>query len=150
MTERLPFLTGSRVYGTPTETSDLDVVIRCDPYVLAAIEALVGKSAADYDHESISVQCGPVNLHLCPSDREYDRWKQGTRTCEVVAPTDRETAMKLMRVAGVDRGEVRERGDYSRTQTGPGKIKVLGSDGRVVPYRVWMGYDKPDGDHLKG
>jgi hypothetical protein len=139
--ERQPFLTGSRVYGTPTENSDLDVVVRCDQYVMAAIEALVGKSAADYDHESISVQCGPVNLHLCASDAEYDRWQQGTRSCAVVAPIDRDTAKKLLRVAGVDRGDVRERGEC---QTGPGKLPVLRRDGRVTPYRVWMGWDKDE------
>jgi hypothetical protein len=132
------------VYGTPTECSDLDVVIRCDPYVIAAIEAAVGSSATDYDHESISVQCGRVNLHLCASDREYDRWRQGTRSCEVVAPIDRDTAMKMMRVSGVDRGAVRDRGPHACSRAGPGKVSVMRNDGRVTPYRVWMGYDKRD------
>jgi hypothetical protein len=114
-------------------------VIRCDPYVIAAIESIIGTSSGDYDHNSISVQCGKINLHLCASDKEYDRWEQGTRTCRVVAPVDRETAKKLMAVAGVDRGASRER-KYSSAQTGAGKVGILREDGTLVPWREWNGY----------
>ena len=138
--EHLPFITGSRVYGSPTEDSDLDIVIRCDRYVAAVLESLIGKCSSDYDHESVSVQCGRINLHLCTTDREYDRWRLGTRSCEVVAPIDRETAKKLMRVAGVDRGEIRDVSDYSTR--GPGKLPALKEDGTVTPLRQWMGWDK--------
>jgi hypothetical protein len=142
MRERKPFITGSRVYGTPRDNSDLDVVIRCDAYVIAAIEALIGKSSGDYDHKSVSVQCGPLNLHLCGTDGEYDRWHQGTRTCEVVAPIDRKTAIKMLRVAGIDRGSENVRGKYHTR--GPGNVDILREDGTLTPYRQWMGYEKPN------
>lgn len=138
--EQMPFITGSRAYGSPSEESDLDIVIRCDRYVAAVVEALVGKCSSDYDHESVSVQCGEVNLHLCTTDREYDRWKLGTRSCEVVAPVDRETAKKLLRVAGVDRGHVRMVTEHSTM--GPGKLPALTENGTATPIRQWMGWDK--------
>lgn len=136
--EQRPFITGSRAYGSPSDDSDLDIVIRCDRYVAAVVEALVGKSSSDYDHESVSVQCGNVNLHLCTTDREYDRWKLGTRSCEVVAPIDRDTAKKLMRVAGVDRSQTQDVNDYSTR--GPGKLPALAKDGTVTPRRKWEGW----------
>lgn len=135
-----PFITGSRAYGSPSEDSDLDIVIRCDRYIAAVVESLIGRSTSDYDHESVSVQCGQVNLHLCTTDREYDRWKLGTRSCEVVAPVDRETAKKLLRVAGVDRGEDLEVSAYSTR--GPGKLPAITDGGTVTPIRQWMGWDK--------
>ncbi len=137
-----PFITGSRAYGSPSENSDLDIVIRCDRFVAAVVESLIGKCSSDYDHESVSVQCGKINLHLCTTDREYDRWKLGTRSCEVVAPVDRETAKKLMRVAGVDRNQIRDVTDYS-TQ-GPGKLPAITENGTVTPLRQWMGWEKPE------
>ena len=142
--ERKPFVTGSRVYGTPRKDSDLDVVVRADEYVIRIIESIVGRSASDYDHKSVSVQAGPINLHLCATDEEYDRWEKGTKSAEVVKPIDRETAKKLMRVHGIDRGTPSEPSTYSLR--GPGRKPPVNDDGTVVPYRIWMGWDKLKGE----
>lgn len=64
------FITGSRAYGTPTEKSDLDLVILTD-------------EATKYDLEKFSdeegvIRFGKLNIIATTDALEYSVWKVGT------------------------------------------------------------------------
>jgi hypothetical protein len=67
---RAPFLTGSRAYGKPDEDSDIDMVIRTpDDKLVKVLEELGGDAPCRF---------GQLNLVICKTDDEYDRWLFGT------------------------------------------------------------------------
>lgn len=66
------FITGSRAYGkTPTKTTDVDLVIFCDPETAAALTELsdLGKEPVKY---------GLLNLIICTSEEEWAAWRIAT------------------------------------------------------------------------
>lgn len=65
------FLTGSRVYGKATETSDIDLVIVADNYYLTE---LLKRLSEKKDR----IQFGNLNLIICESEEEAACWKLGT------------------------------------------------------------------------
>lgn len=79
------FLTGSQVYGTPTEDSDVDLVIRCDDWtVQQLVELLVQAEDGPMwypETEFVSVKVGRLNLLCCLTDTAYAAWRAGTAMC---------------------------------------------------------------------
>lgn len=83
---RKALMTGSRVYGTPTEKSDVDVVFLCDPTDIEIFALLADKEDGhhvidkEYEREcGQSFRFGKLNL-ICTWDDEYfDVWEEGTR-----------------------------------------------------------------------
>jgi predicted nucleotidyltransferase len=67
-----PFITGSHAYGTPTSSSDIDLVLPpCDPTIFVE---LILKS----DNKECPIRYNNLNL-ICPkSPEEYEVWKLGT------------------------------------------------------------------------
>lgn len=65
------FLIGSRVYGTPREDSDIDLVVRMDPETAAAlcIASGVGVMAP--------LRFGPLNIIYAVTDEQYESWRLG-------------------------------------------------------------------------
>jgi hypothetical protein len=70
---RDPFITGSRIYGSPTEDSDLDMVIIAREHEW---DFLVDSQGGKFP-----VRYGKLNLILCRNNREYDSWKEARDLC---------------------------------------------------------------------
>jgi len=78
------FITGSRKYGTPTEDSDVDLVIRCSSQTAALLSELADDVVTDADYgmkpENVSLRFGKLNLLCCLNDATYAEWCLGTDT----------------------------------------------------------------------
>lgn len=101
-----PFLTGSRVYGKPSEDSDIDLVIQLSYYELDQLKKLadahdvIDDSCAGPD--SASLIFGKLNLICCTTDDSFAVWKVGTKRCEDIKrdthkPVLREKAKSIFR-----------------------------------------------------
>lgn len=100
-----PFLTGSRVYGTPREDSDVDLVVpTTDKALAAAIMVAMGgeaKPAGDGNYDTAhSIRIGRLNLILLDPD-EAERWRSVTTDLQIRkiqgAPVPRREAIAAMR-----------------------------------------------------
>ena len=79
------FLTGSHVYGTPNEHSDIDLVVRMDSDTVDRLAELTSQDIAEqihYSDGSISLRFGKLNLIVCLTDEIYAAWKVATWTAE--------------------------------------------------------------------
>lgn len=65
------FITGSRAYGRPKKSSDVDLVIRCDE---ETAKLLIKKSELGKE----PVRFGKLNLIICTTDEQFAVWKLGT------------------------------------------------------------------------
>lgn len=92
MTDRPPFLTGSRVYGTPREDSDYDVVIFASPEIKTLLTTLIGEEHNFKKHPRI----GQLQLILVDNPDEYDAWVACTEhakdVAEVCGPLSKENS----------------------------------------------------------
>lgn len=89
------FLTGSRVYGTPTEDSDWDlVVLTTDATALALHDVFAPDEPASRQG---SIKVGKLNLILITNLAEYGAWRAGTEQLKARAPVTREEAIRTLR-----------------------------------------------------
>ena len=72
------FITGSHAYGTPTEASDIDLVILCDEETRSKLDEL--KDRYPEKMEQKPIRFGRLNLIVVTSQEEYEAWKEGTDT----------------------------------------------------------------------
>jgi Nucleotidyltransferase domain len=121
-------LTGSRVYGTPTPDSDLDVVMLMDAKQIAKFAALVGEG---YHQSNILVRYGlsctikintmfhkmvndlsewtnthqgTVNLLLVDTSEAFEAWKIGTEELTARKPVTRDEAVEVFQRLREERG----------------------------------------------
>lgn len=90
------FLVGSRVYGTPREDSDIDLVVRIDHEQAQMIRALADPPKGN-DPVGV-VRFGKLNLIICETDGGYEAWREGMD--EVMdefrsGPVTRDRAMEI-------------------------------------------------------
>jgi len=104
-----PFLTGSRVYGTPRADSDIDLVVLVTPEELDKLALF-----ADVKMEEMapfedryggdaeirrSLRFGKLNMICVCEDQEYHVWKDGTALLaekkKKTGPVTREEAVRL-------------------------------------------------------
>jgi hypothetical protein len=90
------FLTGSRIYGTPTSESDLDLVIflsKSEAYFIMNHADKDDKSRPIYDDDNIFVcRYGKLNLIMLTDEDDYNAWKCGTKECLSTKPVTRDFA----------------------------------------------------------
>ena len=67
------FITGSRAYGQVTESSDIDLVIRCNHEVKNKLLEL-----SDSRDEDECIRFGILNVIACTDDVEFSVWLTGT------------------------------------------------------------------------
>jgi hypothetical protein len=88
------FLTGSRVYGTPTPDSDIDLCVVVSSEHLAMLTEL-----ADGDGKSSnSIRFGKLNL-ICLSPVNFTAWQESTERLTARKPVTREDAVKEIQAA---------------------------------------------------
>lgn len=94
-------LTGSQVYGTPTEASDVDLVVLCDESTqIELAKLLTGEEPlhpSSGPRGGISVKAGRLNLILTTEPDEVERWRKGTRDLIERKPVTRDDAVLHLR-----------------------------------------------------
>lgn len=91
------FITGSRAYGRPKTSSDIDLVVRMDCADADLLRDFLGGSFDPYDGtDTTSVKVGNLNLLITISDDVYDAWHTGTLALKAMAPVSRADAAKLI------------------------------------------------------
>ena len=76
LSEMHAFITGSYAYGTPTETSDVDLVVYCDdPNDLSTIKLNFGNKQSQH---MLPIRAGNLNIINCETPEEWSIWKYGT------------------------------------------------------------------------
>ncbi len=88
------FFTGSRAYGIPGPTSDIDLVIRMDAKDVqmmkdAAPEHLAGTDYPEPVSGTVIFNFGDLNLLCCLNDEVFAQWIQGTVELRAIGPVDR-------------------------------------------------------------
>lgn len=100
MTERKPFLTGSRVYGKPHAHSDTDLVVLVDVETRRALmDAGVVDEGKGEDYEEPWIphaRFGKLDLILCDDPDLFDVWKAATEFLKTKAPVERSKAIEYM------------------------------------------------------
>jgi len=95
-------LTGSQVYGTPTEDSDVDLVVLCDEDTQARVaKLLTGEDPppiASGPRGGVSLKAGRLNLIFTALPDEVEDWRHGTRELESRKPVTREEAVAHLRL----------------------------------------------------
>lgn len=98
--KRQPFITGSRAYGTPSYSSDIDLVIHVeDPDVRRTLEAL-------NETPGKGIHFGRLNLIAVDSE-QYDVWKQG-RSADGRLCLERKPSSSSLRLKSYEHAEVEQ------------------------------------------
>lgn len=105
LSEFRSFLTGSQAYGTPTNESDIDLVVLVDSQ--DAIFELANFSQPNKEERcsasdlvaqgNASLRFGKLNLIVTIHPEIFNLWKRGTEYLRSIAPVTREQAMEHFR-----------------------------------------------------
>lgn len=98
----MALLTGSRVYGTPTEDSDVDLVVLLPESAVAVLRGLADPWGHPDRDEYIAaggepLRFGKLILICCLNPEYYKVWKEGTRRLKRSAPVSRAFAVSYFR-----------------------------------------------------
>lgn len=77
-------LTGSRVYGTPKEDSDVDMILRVTRAEGTILEEVSGAYRnPDYPDtkDARPIRFGKLNIILCYTDAAYEGWLKARQLC---------------------------------------------------------------------
>jgi hypothetical protein len=92
---RPALVTGSHVYGKPTEDSDVDLVVVADFDDTLGLRILwEGQNQGEETSAVGSMRFGNLNLILVEPD-EYDRWVKARERCLAEAPVTRSRAVEI-------------------------------------------------------
>ena len=80
------FVTGSRCYGQPSETSDIDLVVLTTPYEMYQLKKLADaviekEDGSDGGPASASLRFGKLNLIVVTDEAAFSAWRLGTHFC---------------------------------------------------------------------
>lgn len=103
------FFTGSRVYGSPTTRSDVDLVLLCSAAEFATLKQAKGSdlgSGYPDSSRSKSLRFDKLNLIATPHQDVFDAWREARDRCMAEAPCSRDRAVEIHKEV------FRERGTY--------------------------------------
>lgn len=87
------FVSGSHAYGTPTESSDIDLVVLVDNE--QTIWSLKKK-------EDITPRFGNLNIIAFSNKDNFEKWRATTNLLKEKAPVTREEAVEAFKRAGFE------------------------------------------------
>lgn len=93
------FLTGSQVYGTPHEKSDIDLVVLVSPSDLKTLCTLHSDAPAE-DYEGVTssaIRFGKLNLLCVTTPEDLAVWREGTDELTARKPVTRPEAVELFK-----------------------------------------------------
>ena len=76
------FLTGSVVYGTPNEDSDVDLVILTTPDVISVLRT-ISDSTKTTASGARQLRFGDLNIVACTDRDDFAMWRVGTKIKEM-------------------------------------------------------------------
>lgn len=93
-------LTGSQVYGFPTEASDVDVVVLMTPEDAYVLSTLFGDGRDptkqnDPHYPVFQFKVGKLNLIVETEYGRFEVWRRGTELLQVEAPVTRDRAVEV-------------------------------------------------------
>lgn len=90
------FLTGSRVYGTPTEESDVDLVVQMTATEMDKL-GWFAEEAFGFDEYGCgrSFRFGKLNVIAISGDKLFQLWKESTEACEAIKPVNKVEAKAI-------------------------------------------------------
>jgi len=95
------FITGSRMYGTPSQDADTDLVVLVHPdecsILIAQAEANNGGLNPSGHPDDVSLRFGNLNLIVLTDPQKFDLWKKATDTLFVRRPVTRQEAVDYHR-----------------------------------------------------
>ena len=94
-------LTGSRAYGQPTESSDVDLVILAEYSELQVMSKLSNPPAVWFQDGHVSMRFGGLNLIGVRSPSQFDAWVTGTAYLRSISPVTREQACEYFQSVGL-------------------------------------------------
>ena len=106
ITEKI-LLTGSRVYGTPTEKSDVDLVLLVSPALSDQLTFWCDDEETENEnsYDNSSVRYGKLNLLMVTKQIDFDVWKLGTELLIEEAPVERDRAVEVFDILRAKAGE---------------------------------------------
>lgn len=96
---RIPFLTGSRAYGTPGPKSDCDIVCLLTPEQIELLKSVWVHNSYPDGHSSF--YAGALNLICVSTEELYDKWKSGTEELCGNMPVTRDEAVQHFMMLGL-------------------------------------------------
>jgi len=93
------FVTGSQVYGTPTEESDIDLVVLVSDEQYSKLVKLsngMGENTGPRSYPQI--RFGKLNLIALSDDVVWKAWRDATRSLEKIKPVSRDDAVAVIKV----------------------------------------------------
>ena len=88
-------LTGSRVYGTPTKESDIDLVVLMSWDAAAALREQADE-VGEYEGADLCLRFGKLNLLVTSQVQMYNAWVRGTAQLFARRPVTRDEARAVM------------------------------------------------------
>ena len=88
------FLTGSRIYGTPSENSDIDLVV------------LMNQTEIEMLSSKFPIRFEKLNIIAVNNAHEFSLWKEAMELCVNEMPVSRDRAIEIHKAVGVIAGEV--------------------------------------------
>lgn len=97
-----PFITGSQVYGTPTEQSDIDLVLSLSPEDIELLCHFADNGKCSAGADGGSLRFGQLNLIIL-QEHELEPWKAATDELIARKPVSRDEAVKLIKAMVKDK-----------------------------------------------
>lgn len=96
------FIVGSRSYGTPTDKSDIDLVIYCDRETQLILDQHTEGTASPFHKQVRQLRFGKLNVIACTTEEQWAAWKLGNERlrehCKLQdAPIDEHLAKRVFR-----------------------------------------------------
>lgn len=131
-----PFLTGSHAYGTPSEDSDIDMVVWAEDAQLRALLEGCG----------YPIRFGKLNIIICDNETDWLIWQKGTEALKRVAPVDRDKAVAFLQSLGLSQSNQNDE-PYSEPIATGDETPTPEAGG---PYHVQPGEQPELSDWMKG
>lgn len=137
-------LTGSQVYGTPTESSDIDMVVLVSRETLELLSSLLNddekmpkkgnmNSDGELEMTQLTARFGRLNLIAVTREEDWDAWRRGTdRLCQKsMAGVKIDKGLAIATMRGI-REDVKNERHATRVKIGAATEQARGdSSGRV-------------------
>lgn len=137
-------LTGSQVYGTPTESSDIDMVVLVSHETLELLSSLLiddekmpkkGNVNSDGELEmtQLTARFGRLNLIAVTREEDWDAWRRGTdRLCQKsMAGVKIDKGLAIATMRGI-REDVKNERHAARVKMGAAVVKADGEKKNVM------------------
>ena len=99
------FMTGSRVYGTPTTDSDVDICMLMSISAAMHLAGMAGKDVGEeYEGCAIVMRFGMMNIIAHTDEASFRAWKKATNDLIFYRPVSRAVAVATIKAELLEAG----------------------------------------------